>query len=54
MSREARVSNSGCGIFLTAAELRSLGIDPDSIGVVEYAVTEDGISIIPAVEEGER
>lgn len=54
MSRDARVSESGCGIFLTAAELRSLGVDPDTATVVEYSVTEDGISIIPAVVEGER
>ena len=41
--RRASVSETGCGIFLTAAELRSLGVDPESTESVDYAVTEGGI-----------
>lgn len=43
--REARVSNSGCGIFLTDSELRVLGIDPDNSDCVTYSVTESGVSV---------
>lgn len=43
MSREAKVSNAGCGIFLTATELRTLGVDPDAVDAVEYTVTESGL-----------
>lgn len=45
MSREAKVSNAGCGIFLTAAELHTLGVDPDAVDAVEYDVTESGLIV---------
>lgn len=45
MSREAKVSNAGCGIFLTATELHTLGVDPDTVDAVEYDVTESGLIV---------
>jgi hypothetical protein len=45
MSREARVSKAGCGIFLTAGDLRTLGVNPDELETVEYAVTESGLVV---------
>lgn len=45
MSRQAKVSNAGCGIFLTADELRAIGVDPDAADAVEYAVSDGGLSI---------
>ncbi|MFC6753363.1 hypothetical protein [Halorubrum tibetense] len=45
MSREAKVSNAGCGIFLTAADLHTLGVDPEAIDAVEYDVTESGLVV---------
>lgn len=45
MSREAKVSNAGCGIFLTAAELHTLGVDPDAVDAVEYDITESGLTV---------
>jgi hypothetical protein len=45
MSREAKVSNAGCGIFLTAAELHTLGVDPDAADAVEYDITESGLTV---------
>jgi hypothetical protein len=45
MSREAKVSNAGCGIFLTAAELRTLGVNPDAVDAVEYAVSDGNLSV---------
>ena len=43
--RQAKVSNAGCGIFLTGDELRTLGVDPDAVDAVEYAVTESGLVV---------
>lgn len=45
MSREARVSELGCGIFLTADEIRAIGVDPDDVDAVEYAVIESGLIV---------
>lgn len=45
MSRRAQVSEAGCGIFLTTAELRTLGIDPEDLDTVEYTVTESGLVV---------
>ncbi|MBP1923017.1 hypothetical protein J2751_002050 [Halorubrum alkaliphilum] len=43
--RQARVSNDGCGIFLTGDELRTLGVDPEVTDAVEYDVTESGLVV---------
>lgn len=40
--RQARVSPSGCGVFLTAAELQALGVNPETADIVEYSVSADG------------
>jgi len=45
MSRQAKVSEAGCGIFLTAAELRTLGVDPDAVDAVEYSITDSGVIV---------
>lgn len=45
MSRKAQVSELGCGIFLTAAELRVIGVDPNDVDAVEYVVTESGLVV---------
>lgn len=45
MSRSARVSDAGCAIFLTPAELRALGIDPATVDAVEYRVAQSGIHV---------
>lgn len=42
-TRQAKVSNAGCGIFLTEADLRALGIDPDAVDTVDYSVTDSGL-----------
>ena len=48
--RQAKVSNAGCGIFLTGDELRTLGVDPDAADAVEYAVTESGLVVTDSQE----
>jgi len=48
-TRQAKVSDAGCGIFLTEAELRALGVDPDAVDTVDYTVTDSGL----VLESGE-
>jgi hypothetical protein len=43
--RTAKVTPGGCGIFVTADELRSLGIDPDDVDSLSYAIGEDQIEL---------
>jgi len=41
--RRARISEAGAGIFLTPADLRCLGVDPEKMESVAYVVEESGI-----------
>ena len=43
--RQARVGETGAGIFLTPADLRALGVDPEVADAVGYTVTERGIIV---------
>jgi len=43
--REARVSDAGSGIFLTAEELRTLGINPDIVDHITYSVTDSAVVV---------
>jgi hypothetical protein len=43
--RQARVSDSGCGIYLTPGELRTLGVDPEDADQLAYTVTESGLIV---------
>lgn len=45
MSRQAKVSNSGCGIFLSRADLKALGINPENADTVNYRIFEDRIVV---------
>jgi len=46
--RQARVSDAGCGIFLTERELRELGIDPDAVDTVNYTVADSEVVLSEA------
>lgn len=45
MTRQAKVSEAGAGIFLTPSQLRELGYNPETTDAVEYAVTDGAISL---------
>lgn len=49
--RTAKVTPSGCGIFVTADELRSLGIDPDHVDSLAYAIGDRQIELETRDEE---
>ena len=49
--RTAKVTPGGCGIFVTADELRSLGINPDDVNSLAYAIGEDRIELKTAEKE---
>lgn len=49
--RQARVSQSGCSVFLTVADLRALGVDPEVVDSVEYRISEDGLRFVSLAEE---
>lgn len=38
--RSARVSEGGAAVFLTAEDLADLGIDPATVGQVQYRVVD--------------
>lgn len=43
--RQARVSDAGCGIYLTVEELRLLGINPDVVDTISYDVTDSAVVV---------
>lgn len=43
--RTAKVSDGSCAVFLTTAELRALGVDPEGTDRIGYSVTDAGIVV---------